>query len=179
MAARAGSTRSSEKGKGSSHSKVLGKMRWPEEGPSRPRGSTEEVQRTGGVGSSERGATGSGMAGGLTGPTSEQGRVTETTDSSAAPEKESEEEVPVSEVVEDIDEEASDRRIEATESPQSLRRKKNLSQAGSGQRGGEDTSSGDSHRMGDDSETDTSEEMHPGHGEADASASVEHMKDEL
>lgn len=159
--------------------KVLGKIRWPEEGPSRPRGSTEEVQRTGGVGASERGATGSGMAGGLTGPTSEQGRVTETTDSSAALEKESKEEVPVSEVVEDSDEEASDRRTEATDSPIVPEEEgESVSQAVD-RDGGVDTASEDSNRTGDDSGTDTSEDMHPGHREADASASVEHMKDEL
>ena len=157
--------------------KVLGRMRWPEEGPSRPRGSTEEVQRTGGVGSSERGATGSGRAGALTGQASGRDRVTETTDSSAMPEKEREEEIPVSEAEEGTDEETRDRMTEATDSPALPEEEEEpVSEA---MDSGEGTASGNVDLMGDDSGTEAQEGLPPGHREADESAPVEHMKDEL
>ena len=155
--------------------KVLGKMRWPEEGPSRPRGSTEEVQRTGAVGASERGATGSGKAGGVTGPASEADRVTETTDSSATPEKAGEEEVLFSEVVEDSGEEPSDGRTEILDSPAVPEEEEEPVS----EKVDKDSGEGNNDSTGDDSGVEASGEMPPGRREADESPSVEHIKDEL
>lgn len=157
--------------------KVLGKMQWPEEGPSRPRGGTEEVQRTGGVGSSERGATGSGKAGSVTGQASGGDRVSDTIDSPAVPEAE----VPVSEVLKDSDGESRNSMTEATDSLALSEEAEELVPGALDDDGPESIASGNIDLIGEDDEAATSEQMPvpSSHKEPDDSASEVHMKDEL
>ena len=157
--------------------KVLGKMRWPEEGPSRPRGSTEEVQRTGGVGSSERGATGSGKAGCVTGQVSGGDRVSDTIDSPAVPE----EELSVSEGLEESDGKSRGSMTEATDSPAlSEEGEEPLSEAVD-EHDGETSAAGIIDLMGEDDKAAASEQVpvSTSHNDTDDSASGGHTKDEL
>ena len=157
--------------------KVLGKMRWPEEGPSRPRGSTEEVQKTGGVGLSERGATGSGKAGSVTGQASGSDSGSETTDSPAAPE----DDVPVSQGPEESDGESRDIVTEDTDSPAPSEKEEEPVLGALDDDGAESSAAGIIDLMGEDDEAATPEQVpvSPSEKDTDDPGFGGHTKDEL